>query len=99
MSEKLPKGWSWFTSSYRMDDGSWWSFEIAAQSQEDAETRIRCIRASDLVATRAIPGQPERFKRRYCKCGHVDSLHGLVGGSHPRSCCKCKCLVFDEVNK
>lgn len=49
-----PKGWHCFALDYRMDDGSRWSIDIIAQSEEDAETRLRCIKENGAVDGRII---------------------------------------------
>jgi hypothetical protein len=53
-----PVGWHRFDCVYTRDDGSRWSFEILAQSDEDAETRLRCIQENAKVDGRIIGEYP-----------------------------------------
>lgn len=57
----LPKpcdGYFWFDIDYRMDDGTRWGVYILAQSHEEAETRLRCIKDNGTVVGRVVKQIP-----------------------------------------
>lgn len=50
----LDRGWYWFTFEYRTPSGGRFEVDMAAQSIEDAETRLRWIRETSEVAGQIV---------------------------------------------
>lgn len=53
MKRKLEPGWHWFCVDFN-HGGSEWIFYIAAQSIEDAETRLTSIRENGRIGGRIV---------------------------------------------